>query len=342
MFVLTIIDKTCQNTLLAINAISIYNRCIICSKGGFGMKEKTYYNEIKTLIEAYEVNHKVRALQDNSEKLLMNWNIGRLLVEAQGGMNRAKYGDGLIKEWSLKLSLLFGKNYSYTNLKYMRQFYLSFPNGHAVSDQLTWTHYRYLLSIKNEFERNYYINQVILNHLSVRELRELIKSKAYDRLSYVDKENIKLISDNTSLAIKDMIKDPILIKTNKQLNHLDEKILHKYIIEMLENKFLELGVGFALIGHEYKIKENNHTFKIDLLFFNIELNAYVVLELKIREAIPKDIGQLEFYTHLVDKHLKKSNHNKTFGLLIVKKKDKYIVEYTTNKELFITTYKLML
>ena len=205
---------------------------------------------------------------------------------------------------------------------------------------ISWSQIVELLSIKNKNERNYYINQVILNNLSVRELRELIKSKAYDRLSYADKENIKLINNNTTLTIEDMIKDPILIKANNNVNKLDEKALHKYIINMLEDKFLELGMGFTLAGHEYKIKENNHTFKIDLLFFNVELNAYVVLELKTREAIPKDIGQLEHYVYLVDKHLKKANHNKTIGLLIVKKKDKYILEYTTNKDIFITTYKL--
>ena len=118
------------------------------------MEEINYYNEIKNLIESYEINHKVHALQDNSEKLLMNWNIGRLLVEAQGGNKRAKYGDDLIKKWSQKLSKLYGTNYSYTNLKYMRQFYLSFPISHSLRDQLTWTHYRILLSIKNESENN--------------------------------------------------------------------------------------------------------------------------------------------------------------------------------------------
>ena len=303
-----------------------------------------YYLKIKTLIETYEVNHKARALQDNSEKLKTNWEIGKLLTEAQNGSKRAKYGESLIKNWSQKLSKLYGTNYSYTNLKYMRQFYLSFPISHSLRDQLTWTHYRILLSIKNESERNYYTNQVVLNNLSTRELEEVIKSKAYDRLSYADKENIKLIDSNnsTSLTIEDMIKDPILIKINKHVNKLDEKALHKYIIAMLENKFLELGMGFTLAGHEYKIKEDNHTFKIDLLFFNVELNAYIVVELKIREAIPKDIGQLEFYTHLIDKHLKKNNHNKTIGLLIVKKKDKYVIEYTTNKDIFVTTYKAIL
>ena len=100
------------------------------------MKEKNYYNEIKNIIETYEVNHRVRALQDNSEKLLMNWNIGRLLIEAQGGLNRAKYGDGLIKQWSKKFEANYGKNYSHTNLRYMRQFYQLFPIYHSVSDNL--------------------------------------------------------------------------------------------------------------------------------------------------------------------------------------------------------------
>ena len=200
-----------------------------------------------------------------------------------------------------------------------------------------------LFSIKDESERNYYTNQAILNHLSTRELEEIIKSKAYDRLSYADKENIKLIDVNnsTSLTIEDMIKDPILIKSNSKTQKLDEKALHKYIMAMLEDKFLELGTGFALMGHEVKIVIDNHTFKIDLLFFNVNLNAYIVVELKIREYHPKDKGQLEFYVDYVDKNLKLKNHNKTIGLLIVRKKNKYVIEYVTNKDIYVTTYKLI-
>ena len=160
---------------------------------------------------------------------------------------------------------------------------------------------------------------------------------------YTDKENITLITDvnSTNLAIEDMIKDPILIKVDSSINKLDEKALHKYIINMLENRFLELGTGFALIGHEYKIMINNHTYKIDLLFFNVNLNSYVVVELKTREYNPKDIGQLEFYVNYVDKNIKLANHQKTIGLLIVKKKDKYVIEYVTNEDTYVTTYKLV-
>ena len=307
------------------------------------MEEINYYNEIKNLIESYEINHKVRALQDNSEKLYTNWNIGRLLVEAQGGLNRAKYGDGLIKQWSIVFMRDYGKHYNVRELRRMRQFYLLFSIWSAVPTEISWSHIIEILSLKNKNEMNYYINQVMLNHLSTRELRSMIKSRAYDRLSYADKENIKLIDVNnsSSLTLEDMIKDPILIKSNNKTQKLGEKALHKYIINMLENKFLELGTGFALIGHEVKIVIDNHTFKIDLLFFNVNLNAYVVVELKSREFHPKDKGQLEFYVDYVDKNMKLKNHNKTIGLLIVRKKNKYVIEYVTNKDIYVTTYKLI-
>ena len=307
------------------------------------MNEEKYYSEIKELIENYEVNHRVRVFQDNGEKLKTNWMIGKLLIDAQGNGKRAKYGAELIKKWSFKLEKNYGKNYSKRNLMLYRKFYLLYPKVNALSTQLSWTHYRIILSIKNENERNYFTNQAILNYLSTRELEELIKSKAYDRLSYADKENIKLIDVNnsTSLTIEDMIKDPILIKSNSKTKKLDEKALHKYIIAMLEDKFLELGTGFALMGHEVKIVIDNHTFKIDLLFFNVNLNAYIVVELKIREYHPKDKGQLEFYVDYVDKNIKLKNHNKTIGLLIVRKKNKYVIEYVTNKDIYVTTYKLI-
>ena len=134
------------------------------------------------------------------------------------------------------------------------------------------------------------MNQVILNHLSVRELREMIKSKVYDRLSYTDRENIKLIDSTNHLTIEDMIRYPILIKADNQMQNLNEQALHKYIINMLEKRFLELGSGFALVGHEVKIVKENHTFKIDLLFFNYELNSFVVVELKTSHLNHKMLG----------------------------------------------------
>ena len=224
----------------------------------------------------------------------------------------------------------------------MRRFYIKFPIVDALRPQLTWTHYRLILPIKNKNEINFYINLVILNNLSSRELQKEIKSKSFDRLSYADKNNIEVITEanETDLSIMAMIKDPIILKSDKTIDKINEKAIHKYIISLLENKFLELGTGFALIGHEYKIHVGKSTYKIDLLFFNYIINSFVVVEVKTRELKHSDIGQLQFYVNYINKNIKKSNHDKTIGLLIVKKKNTFVIEYTTSDDILITTYAL--
>lgn len=304
------------------------------------MKEEKYYKEITSIIENVEANSHIRRIINNTEKLQAYFEIGKLIVEAQGDESRAKYGDGLINKWSKKLTEKYGKNYSSRELRTMRKFYLFFPKWYSVST-ISWTHYRYILTLKLETERNYYINQVILNNLSVRELIKEIKSDAFNRLSYADKNNIQLITNNNyNLKIEDILKDPIIIKIDKKYDKLNEIILHKYIIKMLENRFLELGLGFALIGHEYKINIEGHTFRIDLLFFNVKLNAYVVVEIKTRNMQIKDCDQVNFYTKLVDNHIKEPTNNKTIGLLIAKEKDSFIIKYATSKNIYLSTYKL--
>ena len=301
-----------------------------------------YLKNIEELIVENEARRKAIALKDNSSTLQTYWNIGKLIVEAQGGEKRAKYGDNLISEWGKKLSQKYGKNYGVRTLQRMRQLFLLFPKASTLWTKLNWSHYKLILPIKNENERNYYINLVILNNLSVRELQREIKNKSFDRLSYADKEHIEIISDtnNTPLSIKDMIKDPIILKTDKNIDKIDELAIHKYIISLLEDKFLELGTGFTLAGHEYKIHIDNKTYKIDLLFFNVKLNAYVVVEVKTRKIKHTDIGQLNFYVNYVEDNIKEINHNKTIGLLIVKENDKYIIKYTTSNDILVTTYAL--
>ena len=308
------------------------------------MHEQDYFNEIRNIIENTEVNKRVREYKNNYEDLMAKWNIGKLLVEAQGGEKRAKYGDGLIKKWSEIFIKEYGKQYSNRELRKMRQFYRLFPIWPTVSAKLSWSHIIELLTLQNENERNYYINQTILNNLSIRELRKEIKNQAFERLSYADKENIKLITNeekNYSLTLSDMIKDPIIIKTDKDINSLNEKAIHKLLIEMIEDGFLELGNGFALIGHEYPLKINNKTYHTDLLFFNLEINAYVVVEVKNEEFKPSQIGQVRFYMDYIDKNIKKEHHSKTEGILIVKEKDKYVMKYINDKGIYITSFKLL-
>ena len=137
-----------------------------------------------------------------------------------------------------------------------------------------------------------------------------------------------------------MIKDPIILKIDKNTNDINEKVIHKYIISLLENKFLELGTGFALVGHEYKIVVGKNPYYIDLLFYNYLLNSFIVVEVKTRALKTQDIGQLEFYVGYVENNIKKSYHNKTIGILIVKKKNKFVIEYTTSNDIYVTTYML--
>ena len=215
----------------------------------------------------------------------------------------------------------------------MRQFYICFMNVATVWRQfnLSWSHYRLLLKFDNENERNYYINLAVQNNLSVRKLETMIKEDSFNRLSYADKENIKLITNqNDNISIKDMLLDPIIINIDNK-DCLSEKVLKKYILKRLEHFFLQLGTGFTLAGTKYNIKYLDHNFYIDLLLFNTDLNSYIALELKLNKSTYKDV---------VDKTLRRSFHNKTIGILISKYNDRFILDYVTDIDLFLTTYKL--
>ena len=300
-----------------------------------------YYKEIKNLIEEKEVNDKVRYLESNKETIKTYYEIGRLLIEAQDGEEKAKYGDGLIKKWSSELSREYGKGYNLTNLKNMRQLYLIIKKSRTPCDQLTltWSHWRYLLPLKNENERNYYINRCIQNNLSVRGLINEIKPKSFDRLSYADKKHIKLITDKeTSLDIKDMIHDPILINIDDN-EKISEKVLKKYILKELEHFFLELGTGFTFVGSEYKLSYDNKNYYVDLLLFNYKLNRFIVCELKLNSVNARDIGQTLNYIKIIDKTLKEKNHKNTIGIIVSKRNDKFISEYVSDLSLMLTTYK---
>ena len=201
-------------------------------------------------------------------------------------------------------------------------------------------HWRYLLPLKNENERNYYINRCIQNNLSVRGLINEIKTKSFDRLSYADKKNIKLITDKeTSLDIKAMARDPILINIDSK-EKMSEKVLKKYILKELEHFFLELGTGFTFALSEYKLSYDNKNYYVDLLLFNYKLNRFIVCELKLNSVNARDIGQTLNYIKIIDKTLKEKNHKNTIGIIVSKRNNKFILEYVSDLSLMLTTYKL--
>ena len=231
-----------------------------------------YYDEIKKELVNNEVYKKVKDYSKNRSDLNAYYNVGKLLSEAG-----KHYGEGIIREYSKRLTMEFGKGYTETNLKYFRQFYY-FLKSHTLCDELSWSHYRMLLSISDENEISYYILICRQQNLSVRKLQEKIKSKEYERLP--EETRNKLINVDKSNII-DFVKNPIIIKNNNNYEFISEKILQKMILEDIELFMKELGDSFCFIGSEYKIKLGDRYNYIDLLLFNIEYNCYVVVELKV-------------------------------------------------------------
>ena len=290
-----------------------------------------YYNEIKETLIKNEIYKKVKDYSKNKSDLNAYFEVGRLIVEAQGGEKRAKYGNKLIKEYSEKLTKELGKGYKVSNLKNMRQIYLKFRKRQTLSGELSISHYIILSRIDNENEINYYINISKTLNLSVRELRERIKSNEYERIGY--KEELEEPKINT------FIKNPIIIKVGDKKEKLSEYALHQSILENMDNFLKELGIGFAYIGSEVKIKMGNTYNYIDFLFFNTNYNCYVVIELKVTELKSEHLGQITKYINYVNKNIKKSFHDNTVGVIICKKENKFVMEYCTNPKLFTTTYK---
>ena len=247
--------------------------------------EENIYGEIKKELIQNVIDKKVDTYFINKNELTHYYNVGKMIVDAQGGEEKAKYGDGLIKKISERLTMEIGKGYSIQNLKSMRRFFLYFqkryPVGVQFSDIINWSHYRVLIPLKDFNEIDYYINEITAYHWSKRELQKHIKNKDYQRLD--DKTKNKLINKN-ELNVYDNIKNPIYINTyngNFDKENIEEKALKSFILRDMDNFLLQLGTGFSYISNEYKIMIGKKYNYIDILLFNYMYNCFVVVELKI-------------------------------------------------------------
>ncbi len=300
-----------------------------------------YYDQIKGLLISNEVYKKVKDYSKNKSDVETYYNVGKLIIEAQGGEKRAKYGDGLIKEYSQRLIIeLNDKKYSYRNLMNMRKFYLLFRDKkvNALRSQLSWSHYRELLSIKNFDEIIYYINLAISNSFGYRELATRIKNNEYKRLPIETKN--KLILDD-KLEVKDLVPNPILIRNKNNIEIVTEKALHNLILGDIELFMKDLGNSFSFIGSEYKIKIGDRNHYIDLLLFNIKYNCYVVVELKITEFKVEYIAQVQKYMNYIDKNVKTIEENDTVGIIICKQDNKYVIKYCSDERINARKYELV-
>ena len=292
-----------------------------------------YYNEIKNELINNDINRKVKNYSINRSDLNTYYNVGKMLSEAG-----KHYGEGIIKNFSIKLIIEVDKKYNETNLKRMRQFYWKVEKGATLWHQLSWSHYRLLITLDSIEEINYYSKVAVESLCSVRKLEDKIKSKEYERLPE-DTKN-KLRTKEKSNVI-DFVKNPIVIKNSNNYEFISEKILQELILEDIEMFMKELGNSFSFIGSEYKIKIGNSYNYIDLLLFNYEYNCFVVIELKVTELKKEHIGQIQVYMNYIDDNLKRINQDKTIGIIICKQNNKYIIKYCSDDRVVAKEYEII-
>lgn len=287
----------------------------------------------------------------NSEMLHAYWNIGKEIVEEeQKGMGRAAYGGRLIRVLSVRLTNEYGKGFTETNLKYMRQLYQTFKKSHALRDELSWTHYRLLLKVEDESARGFYQEEAIAGNWSTRQLERQINSLYFDRLLMSkDKTKFKLVSDieKETMHPENIIKDPFVLEflDVKENETLAESDLESALIEKLKHFLLELGNGFSFVGRQYRITADNDHYYIDLVFYNYILKCFLLIDLKTEKLSHQHIGQMDFYVRFFEDQLKQPNDNPTIGLILCTEKNRTIVKYSLlseSKQLFASKYQLYL
>ena len=292
-----------------------------------------YYNEIKTELINNEITKRVKDYSKNRSDLNTYYNVGKLLSEAG-----KHYGEGIIKEYSKRLTNELGKGYSKRNLWLMLKFYELKEKVQTVSAQLSWSHYCELLQVNSVDKINYYIKITEEQNLSVRELRQRIKNNEYERLDESTKEKLK---EKEELKVPDLVKNPIQIKNTSGNNEISEKVLQKLILEDISSFLKELGSGFSFIDNEYKIKMGDRYNYIDLLLYNIKYKCYVVVELKVTELNSNHTGQIQKYMNYIDKNIKNIDDNKTVGIIICKKENRYVIEYCSDDRIISREYELV-
>ena len=313
------------------------------------MEKDIYYESIKGEILNNEITRKVKDYSKNRSDLRTYASIGKTLEEAG-----KHYGEGIIKKYAERLTKEFGKGYTFTSLTRMKKFYMLIQKVATLSQVLSYGHYVELLPLKDSSEINYYIKLTEKQNLSVRELRTRIKNKEYERLDEETKEKIK---NDDKQEITDYIKNPIMIQNKNRYEEISEKVLQKIILEdipsflkkvlqkiILEDipSFLEeLGAGFTFIKNEYKIKIGDRYNYIDLLLYNIKYRCYVVVELKISELKKEHIGQIEVYMNYIDKNLKSEEEENTIGIILVRKNNKYVIEYCSDPRIKAREYVML-
>lgn len=279
------------------------------------------------------------------------WQIGRYIVEyEQKGAERAEYGSNLLNRLSNDLTLKYGKGFGKSNLLYMRKLYITFPKSGTLSHLLSWSHYYEILKSDDALEISFYTKECEKQNWSVRELKRQMKSMLFHRMALSkDKEGVLALASQGIEVQKaeDIIKDPYVLEfvglPDRDIYKEDD--LENALIENLSKFMLELGKGFAYIGRQYWFSIAGRHYRVDLVFYNVILKCYCLIDLKRGEVQYEDIGQMNFYLNYFKKEVCTDDDNEPIGIILGANADKLTMEYAMNNisnQLFVSRYQLYL
>ena len=307
--------------------------------------EKTYVE-----IKDYIINAKQQVYKAvNSAMVIAYWNIGKKIYEICGENDRAEYGKQVVKEISEKLTAEFGKGFDVSSLRKMRQFYTAFKNRATVWRELSWSHYRLLIAVKDEKAREFYASECAKASWSVRQLQRQINTMYYQRiLASKDKESVsKEIETVPNPKYESIIKDPYVLEflDLPKNEHFYESTLEEALINHLQKFLLELGRGFSFVARQKHFMIDDRHFYIDLVFYNYILKCFVLIDLKTDDLTHQDIGQMQMYVNYYTRELMNENDNPPIGILLCADKSDTLVKYTLpegNNQIFASKYQLYL
>jgi predicted nuclease of restriction endonuclease-like (RecB) superfamily len=333
------------------NGKKVMSESILTAKSRAGDLEPTFE---QTYIRIREIllGARHRALRAvDREMVRAYWEIGREIVEEeQRGATRAKYGARVIQALSERLTTEVGKGHTPTNLKYMRQLYLAFPIGHALSDQLNWTHYRMLVGVKNEQARCFYLNEAAKAHWSTRELDRQIHSLLFERLAKSrDKEDVLRLANEGAEAFtpQDLLRDPFVLEFTglPERGKWLETDLEAALMNKLQQFLLELGRDFFFVGRQKRITVDNEHGYIDLILYHRTLRCFVLIDLKVGKLTHGDVGQRLAYVGYYKQHETRDGENPPVGLILCTDAGGTIAKYALlerDEKVFASRYQLYL
>lgn len=304
---------------------------------------ETFYKQVASILNA--ARNKAYAAV-NYAMVEAYWEIGRSIVEEQGGEKRAGYGDALLQGLAERLTEDFGRGFDTSNLRYMRQFYLAFPIRDALRHELSWTHYRRLSRIADAEARMWYMNECAESRWSTRQLERQINTMFRERLlASKDKETVATEIQKSAAAKRpeDIIRDPYVLEF---LGFSDdaafrESDLEQALITHLQKFLLELGRGFTFEARQKRITFDGRHFYIDLVFYNYLMRCFVLIDLKTDDLTHQDLGQMQMYVNYYTRELMNEGDNPPIGIVLCADKSDSIVEYTLpedNDQVFAAKY----